>query len=261
MDPSLSWSENSKGVVCKNNDSSHDTGSIGGWRPCEIILPAAPAPLCRAPLFELKSGRIDGLSIHMRKSALFTLFLSVCQQYACPMDFFHYGKYLNVYLILKFSLNQRPSPSSPIDGLTIGGGITTIDFCCCANEEEDIPFLYFVYFAWKNSSEFSYSTARGIVHKKGEQIERASLLRNYLIRSCRIHAREPRGAKKGPQSNQGEMRKAEKRMKRCLLCVSGDALLAGRHVPEEPDPAARQLQPLLPPPQTDLPLLQRPTQV
>ncbi|GBN64966.1 hypothetical protein AVEN_254827-1 [Araneus ventricosus] len=41
----------------------------------------------------------------------------------------------------------------------------------------------------------------------------------------------------------------------------GDVLLAGRHVPQEPDSSARQLQPLLPPPQADFPLKQRPTQV
>ncbi|GBN23359.1 hypothetical protein AVEN_14748-1 [Araneus ventricosus] len=40
-----------------------------------------------------------------------------------------------------------------------------------------------------------------------------------------------------------------------------DVLLAGRHVPQEPDSSARQLQPLLPPPQADFPLKQRPTQV
>lgn len=43
--------------------------------------------------------------------------------------------------------------------------------------------------------------------------------------------------------------------------VAGDALLAGRHVPEEPDPAARQLQPLLPPAQATVPLHHGTTQV
>ncbi|GIY17490.1 hypothetical protein CDAR_436331 [Caerostris darwini] len=57
-------------------------GSIGGWRPCEIILPAAPAPLCRAPLFKLKSGRIDGRAFHSyAKERVIYFFLSVATHF------------------------------------------------------------------------------------------------------------------------------------------------------------------------------------